>query len=185
MSPSKDAAASLHLIGTPKRGPENDDDSAPRSDTRTRSPFRTHVPALLIALAFLAALSTSLRGLPRAPWHRFPATASVSADPPRNSTNLTSAVQWDAYTLFLRSQRVFLHSGELHPFRLPVPALWRDIFEKMAAAGLNAASIYVHMGLTNPAPGVLDWDAWRGLPEVFAAAQAAGLWIVLRPGECG
>lgn len=30
-------------------------------------------------------------------------------------------------------------SGEFHTFRLPVPDLWLDIFQKMAAAGLNGA----------------------------------------------
>lgn len=28
-------------------------------------------------------------------------------------------------------------SGEFHAFRLPVPDLWLDIFQKMKAAGLN------------------------------------------------
>lgn len=28
-------------------------------------------------------------------------------------------------------------SGEFHTFRLPVPDLWLDIFQKMVAAGLN------------------------------------------------
>ena len=29
-------------------------------------------------------------------------------------------------------------SGEFHTFRLPVPDLWLDIFQKMVATGLNA-----------------------------------------------
>ena len=31
----------------------------------------------------------------------------------------------------------FSSSGEFHTFRLPVPDLWLDIFQKMVAAGLN------------------------------------------------
>ncbi|EKM56228.1 glycoside hydrolase family 35 protein [Phanerochaete carnosa HHB-10118-sp] len=112
----------------------------------------------------------------------------ILAEPPRHSTGLTDAVQWDNYTLWIEGQRVFLHSGEFHTFRLPVPDLWLDIFQKMVAAGLNGvrcaltASIYIHWALTNPAPGVLDFNDWRDLQPVFKAAEQAGIFIVLRPG---
>ncbi|KAI0684047.1 glycoside hydrolase superfamily [Cytidiella melzeri] len=109
--------------------------------------------------------------------------AAVLSNPPRQSTNLTTAVQWDNYSLFLNDQRIFLHSGEFHTFRLPVPDLWLDIFQKMSAAGLNGASIYIHWGLTNPAPGVIDFNDWRALQPMFDAAKQAGIWIVLRPGQ--
>lgn len=63
-----------------------------------------------------------------------------------------------------------------------MPDLWLDIFHKMVAAGLNAVSIYIHMALTNPAPGVLDFDDWRALEPIWTAAEQAGIFIVLRPG---
>ncbi|KAH9915075.1 glycoside hydrolase superfamily [Fomitopsis serialis] len=104
------------------------------------------------------------------------------ADPPRQSDNYTDAVQWDNYTVFLNDQRMFLYFGEFHTWRLPVPDLWLDIFQKMAAAGLNGASVYIHWALTNPAPGVLDFDDWRALQPIYDAAKQAGLFITLRPG---
>ncbi|KAL4244519.1 glycosyl hydrolase 35 family protein [Abortiporus biennis] len=107
---------------------------------------------------------------------------TILADPPRNSTGLTDAVQWDNYTLFVNDQRIFLYSGEFHTFRLPVPDLWLDIFQKMVAAGLNGVSIYIHWGLTNPAPGITDFNDWRALQPMFDAAKLAGIFIVLRPG---
>ncbi|RDX44153.1 hypothetical protein OH76DRAFT_1487358 [Lentinus brumalis] len=110
------------------------------------------------------------------------ATAIVAADPPRKSNGLTDVVQWDNYTLFLRDQRIFLHSGEFHTFRLPVPDLWLDIFQKMVAAGLNGVSIYIHMGATNPSRGVIDFNDWRALQPMYDAAKLAGIFIVLRPG---
>jgi len=67
------------------------------------------------------------------------ANLAAAAEPPLKSDNLTDAVQWDNYTLVVNSQRMFLHSGEFHPFRLPVPDLWLDIFQKMVAAGVNTA----------------------------------------------
>ncbi|KAH9850132.1 glycoside hydrolase superfamily [Lenzites betulinus] len=104
------------------------------------------------------------------------------ADPPRKDDGFTDAVQWDNYTIFLHGQRTFIHSGEFHTFRLPVPDLWLDIFQKFVAAGLNAVSIYIHMGATNPAPGVLDFNDWRALAPIYDAAKLAGILIVLRPG---
>lgn len=101
---------------------------------------------------------------------------------PRQSNNLTDVVQWDTHSIFVKNQRIFLYSGEFHAFRIPVPDLWLDIFQKFKAAGLNAVSIYVHWGLSNPSQGVLDFDDWRNLQSLFDAAKAAGLFIVLRPG---
>ena len=75
-------------------------------------------------------------------------------------------------------------SGEFHTFRLPVPSLWLDILQKVKAAGLNAISVYTHMGLINPAPGVVDFGGFRALQPLYDAAKAAGIWIVLRPGDC-
>ncbi|KAH9849470.1 glycoside hydrolase superfamily [Lenzites betulinus] len=107
---------------------------------------------------------------------------AFASDPPRKSNSLSEAVQWDNYTLFLHDQRMFLYSGEFHTFRLPVPDLWLDIFQKMVAAGLNSVSIYIHWGLTNPAPGEFDFNDWRALQPMFDAAKLAGIFIVLRPG---
>ncbi|PIL34790.1 hypothetical protein GSI_02577 [Ganoderma sinense ZZ0214-1] len=99
------------------------------------------------------------------------------------SNGLTDVVQWDNYSLFIHDQRVFLHSGEFHTFRLPVPDLWLDIFQKMVAAGLNGVSIYIHMGATNPSRGVLDFNDWRALQPIFDAAKLAGIFVTLRPGK--
>ncbi|OCH94229.1 hypothetical protein OBBRIDRAFT_789567 [Obba rivulosa] len=109
-------------------------------------------------------------------------TRVAATDPPRKSDNFTEVVQWDNYTVFLNDQRMFLYSGEFHTFRLPVPDLWLDIFQKMVAAGLNGVSIYIHWALTNPAPGVLDFNDWRALTPIYEAASQAGIFIVLRPG---
>ncbi|KAI1789917.1 glycoside hydrolase superfamily, partial [Ganoderma leucocontextum] len=125
-------------------------------------------PAILLCNAFLNVSERSL--------------ATPAADPPRQSTGFTDVVQWDKYTLFLHDQRLFLHAGEFHTFRLPVPELWLDIFQKMVAAGLNGASIYIHMGVTNPSPGVLDFNHWRSLQPIYDAAKLAGIFVVLRAG---
>ncbi|KAJ7174213.1 glycoside hydrolase, partial [Mycena crocata] len=94
----------------------------------------------------------------------------------------TADVRFDSYSLILKGQRVFLHSGEFHTWRLPVPSLWPDILEKTKAAGLNAISIYTHMGLLNPSRGAVDLDGFRALKPLYETAMAAGIWVVVRPG---
>ena len=79
---------------------------------------------LFASTSFTAAFST-------------PRTLRAREEPPRNGTGLSDAVQWDNTTFWIEGQRIFLHSGEFHTFRLPVPDLWLDIFQKMVAAGLN------------------------------------------------
>lgn len=37
-------------------------------------------------------------------------------------------------------------------------------------------------GLTNPAPGVFDFEDWRALQPIFDAAKLAGIFVILRPG---
>jgi beta-galactosidase GanA len=112
-----------------------------------------------------------------------PDSVYISALNSPKSNALTDQIQWDNYSLILKGQRVFLHSGEFHTFRLPVPALWPDILQKVKAAGLNAISVYTHWGLLNPSPGVIDLNGFRSLRTLYDAAKAAGIWIVLRPGK--
>ncbi|KIJ64658.1 glycoside hydrolase family 35 protein [Hydnomerulius pinastri MD-312] len=94
----------------------------------------------------------------------------------------TTDVMWDKYSLVIKGQRVFIHSGEFHTFRLPVPGLWLDILQKVKAAGFNAISVYTHMALINPSPGVIDFNDYRALEPLYEAAKQTGIWIVLRPG---
>ncbi|KAF5364850.1 hypothetical protein D9757_011273 [Collybiopsis confluens] len=98
------------------------------------------------------------------------------------AANHTDQVQFDSHSLFIKGQRVFLHGGEFHTFRLPVPDLWIDILEKIKAAGLNSISVYTHMGLLNPSRGVVDFDDWRDLQRLFEVAREVGIWVTLRPG---
>ncbi|KAH7885531.1 glycoside hydrolase family 35 protein [Phlebopus sp. FC_14] len=94
----------------------------------------------------------------------------------------TTDVMWDKYSLVIKGQRVFIHSGEFHTFRLPVPDLWLDILQKIKAAGFNAISVYTHMALINPSPGVIDFNDYRALKPLYDAAKQTGIWIILRPG---
>jgi hypothetical protein len=74
----------------------------------------------------------------------------------RADDGLTNLVEWDGYSFSIRAsasapaRRVFIQSGEFHPWRLPVPDLWKDVVQKAKAAGLNTISFYTHWGMINP-----------------------------------
>jgi hypothetical protein len=114
--------------------------------------------------------------------------ASIHILAPRTDDGYTSEVQWDGYSFSIQTpdqttpQRIFLQSGEWHPWRLPVPELWPDIFQKAKAAGLNGISFYCHWGMMNPKDDVLDMDGINNLQPFFDAAKEAGLWVIARPG---
>ena len=74
------------------------------------------------------------------------------------------------------------YSGEFHPFRLPSPGLWLDVFQKIKAMGFSGVSFYTDWGLLEGNPGHVVTDGVFGLDEFFSAAQEAGIYLLARPG---
>lgn len=87
----------------------------------------------------------------------------------------------DGYSFLVDGKRTYLWSGEFHYFRLPSPDLWRDIFQKMKAAGFNSASLYFDWGYHSPKPGVYDFTGVRDADKVLDMAEEAGLYVIARP----
>lgn len=79
-------------------------------------------------------------------------------------------------------ERVFTFSGEFHPYRLPVPDLWLDVFQKIKALGLNCVSFYVDWALVEGQPGVYTAEGIFALEPFFDAAKEAGIYLIARPG---
>lgn len=75
-----------------------------------------------------------------------------------------------------------IFSGEFHPFRLPVPGLWLDVFQKIKSMGFTGASFYVDWSLVEGNPGHVITDGIWSLDEFFDAASQAGLYLIARPG---
>ncbi|KAH8887809.1 glycoside hydrolase family 35 protein [Thozetella sp. PMI_491] len=93
-----------------------------------------------------------------------------------------SKLSWDSNSLMIRGERVMILSGEFHPFRLPVPDLWLDIFEKIKAMGFTGVSFYVDWALLEGSPGTIVKDGIFALDKFFAAAKKAGIYLIARPG---
>ncbi|MFE9094113.1 beta-galactosidase [Streptomyces sp. NPDC007264] len=91
-------------------------------------------------------------------------------------------VGFDRYSLLVDGGRVVLWSGEVHPFRLPSPSLWRDVLEKLRAYGYNTVSVYVAWNYHSPAPGAYDFTGVRDLDLFLRTAAETGLYVILRPG---
>ena len=78
--------------------------------------------------------------------------------------------------------RLFVWSGEFHPFRLPSPSLWLDILQKMKAAGYNAVCMYFNWSYHSAAPGGYDFTGVRDMDLVLRMAADTGLYVLARPG---
>ncbi|PIG88964.1 beta-galactosidase [Aspergillus arachidicola] len=115
---------------------------------------------------------------------------AVHSNHDERSTPGQTRVTWDQHSLMINDERIMVFSGEFHPFRLPVPGLWLDIFQKIKSMGFNGVSFYTNWGLLEGNPGNVmigdngiknDTDIWN-LDEFFAAASEAGIYLIARPG---
>ncbi|PYH98013.1 hypothetical protein BO71DRAFT_416628 [Aspergillus ellipticus CBS 707.79] len=98
---------------------------------------------------------------------------AVTSNPgrPKDTEAVTGATQdivtWDEYSIRIRGERVILFSGEFHPFRLPSPDLWLDVFQKVRALGFSAVSFYVDWALLEGERGSIRPDGIFALEEFF------------------
>lgn len=110
------------------------------------------------------------------------ATPDDATTPVPEADGRTHTVAFDKYSLLVDGSRVVLWSGEVHPFRLPSPSLWRDVLQKLRAHGYNAVSIYVAWNFHSPSPGVYDFTGVRDLGRFLETAAEEGLYVIARPG---
>ncbi|ATG50424.1 beta-galactosidase [Brachybacterium vulturis] len=92
-------------------------------------------------------------------------------------------VTWDEHSFFVDDQRLLIYSGEIHPWRVPAPAQWRDLLQIVKAAGFTAVSFYFFWGLHQSAPGGdFDFRGIRDLDLLLTMAAEEGLYVIARPG---
>ncbi|KAB8229654.1 glycoside hydrolase family 35 protein [Aspergillus alliaceus] len=97
-------------------------------------------------------------------------------------SSLLDIVTWDQYSISVRGERILLLSGEFHPFRLPSPDLWFDVFEKVRALGYSAVSFYLDWALLEGEQGQVRMDGIFALDKFFDAASKSGVYLIARPG---
>jgi beta-galactosidase GanA len=111
-----------------------------------------------------------------------PATAALPESGPPAHAGPAHTVTYDEYSLFVDGDRVLLQAAEFHYFRLPSPDLWRDILEKIKAAGFNAVSLYFDWAYHSPKPGSYDFTGVRDVDRLLRLAEDLDLWVIARPG---
>ncbi|GAA4135107.1 beta-galactosidase [Actinomadura keratinilytica] len=129
-------------------------------------------------LTALLAATAAAAGL----WAPTGAAATETAPTAASAGKTAHRVTYDRYSLKVDGRRVLLWSGEFHYFRLPSPDLWRDVLEKIKAAGFNGVSLYFHWGYHSPAPGVYDFTGVRDVDRLLRLTEELGLYVVARPG---
>jgi beta-galactosidase GanA len=137
------------------------------------------------ALAGTAALGFSLSGSgsdEACAAGRAPLAPTGPAPAPPTADGRAHTVGFDRYSMLIDGRRLVIWSGEVHPFRLPSPSLWRDVLQKLRAHGYNAISIYVAWNYHSPAPGQYDFTGVRDLDLFLRTAAETGLYVILRPG---
>ncbi|MFJ8158665.1 beta-galactosidase [Streptomyces sp. NPDC094468] len=140
-------------------------------------PVRRRWRRALLATAAALALAVGVTGpaaAARDDGGRVPAAQAAAAPQPHTVT-------LDGYSFLVDGRRTYLWSGEFHYFRLPSPDLWRDIFQKMKAAGFNSTSLYFDWGYHSSKPGVYDFTGVRDVDRLLDMAQEAGLYVIARP----
>ncbi|KAH8594370.1 glycoside hydrolase superfamily [Bisporella sp. PMI_857] len=100
----------------------------------------------------------------------------------RGSDGLQNIVTYDQHSLKVNGERIFVFSAEFHPWRLPVPDLWLDVFQKIKSLGFNTVSFYVHWALLEGEPGQYRADGIFAFEPFFDAAKQAGIYLIARPG---
>jgi beta-galactosidase GanA len=135
----------------------------------SRAPRRPLALFLVFALVAMA-----MAVLPRPA----PAAAVAVAKPPA----VTHTVTYDQYSFLIDGQRTYLWSGEFHYYRLPSPDLWRDVLQKMKAAGFNAVSLYFDWAYHSARPGQYDFTGVRDVDKLLSIASAVGIYVIARPG---
>ncbi|KAH8666832.1 beta-galactosidase [Xylariales sp. PMI_506] len=101
---------------------------------------------------------------------------------PYKRAALQDIVTWDEYSLFVNGDRIVFFSGEFHPFRLPVPDLWLDVFQKIRSLGFTGVSFYIDWNLLEGKPGTFSAEGVFDLEPFFEAASKAGIYLLARPG---
>lgn len=102
---------------------------------------------------------------------------------PLHDNGLSKVVQWDHYSFYVHGQRIFIFSGEFHYWRIPVPALWRDVLEKIKAIGFTGFAFYSSWAYHAPNNNTVDFSTGaRDITPIYELAKELGMYIIVRPG---
>jgi beta-galactosidase GanA len=162
--------------------------------TSTRTTRRIPRAAIILAMAVLGAMAMLTPGskaavataakpaLPSSPSSSPSAKPGTVTGPDVTRVTTPHTISWDQYSLMIDGKRVMMWSGEFHYYRLPSPAEWIDVLEKIKAAGFNAVSLYFDWEYHSPKQGVYDFSGVRDVGQLLNIANDLGIYVFVRPG---
>jgi beta-galactosidase len=124
---------------------------------------RFHLPVFVAALAVLSV------------GPRLAAQAGAAAQPAAHRFEI------GPNDFLLDGQPFQIRCGELHAPRVP-PEYWQHRLRMVKAMGLNTVCAYLFWNMHEPRPGQFNWSGDADVAAFCRAAQAEGLWVILRPG---
>lgn len=92
-----------------------------------------------------------------------------------------ASVTFDDRSILVGGKRIWLVSGSVHYFRIPVE-LWRDRLLKARRAGLNCISTFVPWNYHEPEEGQWEFSDEKDVSAFVRMAGKLGLYVILRPG---
>jgi beta-galactosidase len=127
-----------------------------------------------------------------APLSAFAACVEVTSPAPPARTDIVPdgrphGFQFAGRQFMLDGKPFVIHSGEMHPIRIP-REYWRQRVRMAKAMGLNTISLYVMWNALESEPGVFDLTTGRrDFAHFIRICQDEGMWVYLRPGPyiCG
>ena len=126
-------------------------------------------------LSVLASLTTSIPAIN--------AQNNTVGQWPLHDNGLNDVVQWDHYSFKVNGKRLFVFSGEIHYWRIPVPEIWEDLLEKIKAAGFTAFAFYGNWGYHSANNQTVDFDSpAHDFTKLYEIAERVGLYVITRPG---
>ncbi|MGH8125254.1 MAG: beta-galactosidase, partial [Rhodanobacteraceae bacterium] len=99
----------------------------------------------------------------------------------------THRFELSARQFLLDGKPFVIHSGEMHPVRIP-REYWRHRIRMAQAMGLNAISLYLMWNALESEPGRFDLTTGRrDFARFIRICAEEGMWVYLRPGPyiCG
>lgn len=90
-------------------------------------------------------------------------------------------VAYDASSLIIAGQRVFLRSAAIHYFRMPREE-WREVLVKAKLSGMNCIDTYVAWNVHEPEEGQWSFEGDRDCGAFLDLCHELGLWVIARPG---
>ncbi|RMZ71015.1 glycoside hydrolase family 35 [Pyrenophora seminiperda CCB06] len=99
---------------------------------------------------------------------------------PLHDNGLSDVVQWDHYSFKVNGKRLFVFSGEIHYWRIPVYEVWEDLLEKIKAAAFAFYGNWAYHSANNH---TLDFESGaHDFSKLFEIAHRVGLYVITRPG---